>query len=94
MSIFNEKNFAKQSIKNILGDMDNKIKEFVGDADQADDITMLAFRVGNGSRKEITIDAEISKINLVTDFVNEELDLYYQVSFQTLYRAYLKPFLN
>jgi len=76
LSVFDEKNFAKQSIKNILEDMDVKIKEFAGEAEQADDITMLAFRVGNRTTKEITIDAEISKINLVTDFVNEQLELY------------------
>lgn len=76
LNIFNEKNYARKNIKDILIDMDTRIREFAGDAEQADDITMLAFRVGNRVAKEITIDAEISKINLVTDFVNEQLELY------------------
>lgn len=55
-----------------------KVKEnmdvFVGEADQFDDITMVAFRY-NGilSEKTITVDAEVANIDNVTEFINAEL---------------------
>jgi len=75
LGIFNEKGYGKKPIKDILADMDERILEFAGEAEQADDITMLAFRVGDNS-KEITVDATVENISIITDFVNEKLDKY------------------
>ena len=45
LSTFNENNYADKSIKEILEDMERKIAEFENGAEQADDRTMIAFRI-------------------------------------------------
>lgn len=62
----------KTLCQNVKADVDR----FVGEADQFDDITMLAFNYkGETSQmKELTINATIENIEKVTDFVNAELE--------------------
>ncbi|MEG2087779.1 MAG: SpoIIE family protein phosphatase [Angelakisella sp.] len=61
-----------------LAGVKHDIDAFVGGAEQADDITMLAFRVnsvgGNSSVKTLVIDAIVENLDAVLDFVNQELE--------------------
>ena len=75
LRIFNESDYGTKEVRQILSDVDRKVFAFAGEADQADDITMLAFRVGKNQLKEISVDATVDNISVVTDFVNKELDL-------------------
>lgn len=64
----------EQLINNVLED----INAFVGEAEQFDDITMLAVTYGGRKprdviMKELTVEAKIENIERVTDFVNQEL---------------------
>lgn len=64
---------SEETIKNV----NEAIKDFVLDAPQFDDITMLnlIFK-GSDSVKEITLLAVTENVEKVTDFINNELDQY------------------
>ena len=52
-----------------------EVDAFVGEAPQFDDITMVALNyIGDTQMKELTLDAVISNIDAVTEFINSELD--------------------
>ena len=60
-----------------LEDMKSAVNDFVNDAEQFDDMTMLCIRYNGVSRnymKEITVPAIREKVELVTDFINAELE--------------------
>ncbi|MFA6829312.1 MAG: SpoIIE family protein phosphatase [Bacilli bacterium] len=48
------------------------VKEFTGEAEQSDDITIIALAM-NGVSKNITVKAEIENFDQVSDFLEEEL---------------------
>ena len=52
-----------------------KVEEYAGEAEQFDDITMLALRyLGKGELpKEITVDAELDRLEDITEFINTEM---------------------
>ena len=62
----------------VKADVDN----FAGEAAQFDDITMLCLKYkgdseqGEAYMKELTIEATVENIAVVTDFVNEQLEIY------------------
>ena len=61
----------------LLACVKSEINEFVGEAPQFDDITMMALQYfGGGKMKELTIDATVESIDKVTDFVNEQLEAF------------------
>ena len=65
------------SVTEILGNVKRSIDEFVGDAPQFDDITMMAVKyIGGKNMKELTIDATVDNIEKVTEFVNAQLEEY------------------
>jgi sigma-B regulation protein RsbU (phosphoserine phosphatase) len=52
-----------------------EIDAFARNAEQADDITMLALRyMGNAEWKELKIEATLENLNMVLDFVHDELE--------------------
>ena len=58
----------------LLEGVKKDIDEFVGEAPQFDDITMLALHYnGGGQMNEITIEATIDNVPLVTEFVDRKL---------------------
>ena len=70
------------SPKELILTIKQEINSFAGGAEQADDITMLALGVNHYSlpdnlakltMEELTIEANVSKINDLIDFVNSEL---------------------
>ena len=63
------------SVRELLTHMKEKIDAFVQDAPQFDDITMLALQYNGGSMmEELTIEATISNIPVVTEFVDRKLE--------------------
>ncbi|MBR2552095.1 MAG: SpoIIE family protein phosphatase [Erysipelotrichaceae bacterium] len=61
--------------RKIISSVADAVSVFVGDADQFDDITMLAFRYnGATNMKEITVEAKIDNVGPVTDFIDEQLE--------------------
>ena len=63
------------SVEELLANVKNDINEFVGEAPQFDDITMLALRYNGGDKmNEMTIEALIDNIPAVTAFVDEKLE--------------------
>ncbi len=67
------------SPQEILEAVKEDIDRFCGEAEQFDDITMLALEYkerfdDGGPKKEITVEADIEKIPEVTEFVNRELE--------------------
>ncbi len=63
------------SVKELLKHVKYRIDEFVQDAPQFDDITMLALQYNGGSKmEELTIEATIDNIPFVTQFVDEKLE--------------------
>lgn len=50
------------------------VDEFVGEAEQFDDITMLCLKINDESVKEITVEAQEKNVEIVTKFVNEQLE--------------------
>ncbi|MDO5439258.1 MAG: SpoIIE family protein phosphatase [Erysipelotrichaceae bacterium] len=61
--------------RKIISNVADAVSVFVGDADQFDDITMLAFRYnGATNMKEITVEAKIDSVGPVTDFIDEQLE--------------------
>lgn len=82
-----EELYGEQRLQNMLNSRDfdsmeelckavkQDVDDFVGDAEQFDDITMLAFKYNGDSTPQMHFDnASISDIPTVTDFVNEELE--------------------
>ncbi len=74
-------NVATKSPQEILNGIKADIDEFVGEAPQFDDITMLCLeykekmkKQGDNSMKELNIEATVENIEKVTDFVNEQLE--------------------
>ena len=67
-------------VKEIVGAVNGAIDEFVKDAPQFDDITMMCVHyIGKESEKveqarEMTVEATVGNIPSVTDFVNEQLE--------------------
>lgn len=61
-------------VKDICEKVKVGMDEFVGEADQFDDITMIAFRY-NGvlDEKTITVDANVTNIDKITEFIDAEL---------------------
>ena len=65
------------SLEETLKFMKNDIDNFVGDAPQFDDITMLSLKYNgrkNISMRELTIEAEVENLDNVLAFVDEELE--------------------
>ncbi len=62
--------------RTIISNMTDAVSEFVGEAAQFDDITMLAFRYNGATinMKEMTVEAKIDNVEPVTDFVDRNLD--------------------
>ncbi len=52
-----------------------ELSSFVNDASQFDDTTFLSIRYNGTYAKELTVTASVDNIPVVTDFVNEELNL-------------------
>lgn len=61
---------TRQLCKNVHNELD----EFVGDAEQFDDMTMLNLRYNGPSSDEIHVDAIVENVVKVTDFVNAKLE--------------------
>ena len=68
------------SPKGIIEKVKDGLEEYVQGADQADDITMLAFKINGDMKnmcvKELTLDATFDHLENVTNFVNEVLEEY------------------
>ena len=61
----------------LLGAVKTDIDAFVGNIPQFDDITMLCLEFKGGvTVKEKTLDATLENITAITDFVNEQLELF------------------
>ena len=60
--------------ENLLAAVRNNVKHFTQDHAQFDDLTMLCVHYRGSNMKELTIDAAVENIALVTDFVTEELE--------------------
>ncbi|MBQ1878242.1 MAG: SpoIIE family protein phosphatase, partial [Erysipelotrichaceae bacterium] len=59
----------------LLSGLKKDIDDFVGEAPQFDDITMLALRYnGGGNMNELTVEAIIDNVPAVTRFVDEKLE--------------------
>ena len=66
---------AGNSAKSVLESVDKAVAEFVGEAPQFDDLTMVCVEYnGKFEGKELTIEAKIDNLPVVTDFVNAELE--------------------
>ncbi|MBE6741712.1 MAG: hypothetical protein E7570_05335 [Ruminococcaceae bacterium] len=61
------------STQKILENVKKRVDEFVGDAPQFDDLTMLCFEYV-GSDNEIKVDATIENVEAVLDFVNKQIE--------------------
>ena len=64
-------NAKDSSPKEILDSVKNCVDEFVGEAPQFDDLTMLCFEYIGSYTNEITIDAKVENVSLAIDFVGE-----------------------
>ncbi|MBQ4426835.1 MAG: SpoIIE family protein phosphatase [Oscillospiraceae bacterium] len=63
------------SPKDVIESVDRAVAEFVGEAPQFDDLTMVCLEYnGRFDGKEFTIEAKIENLPAVTDFVNAELE--------------------
>ena len=66
--------------RDVLCAVDEALRNFVGEAPQFDDITMLCVQYngrngeGGASVKELTVPAEVENIEAVTEFVDQELE--------------------
>jgi sigma-B regulation protein RsbU (phosphoserine phosphatase) len=76
------KKYKDHHPKELLSAIKQEIENFAGDAEQADDITMVALEIDRYSKsdhmakpdmKELTVEANINKLEDVIDFVNSEL---------------------
>lgn len=66
---------ADLPLDQLLNNVSKDIDEFVGNAPQFDDITMLALRYnGGGNMNELTVEAIIDNVPAVTRFVDEKLE--------------------
>jgi sigma-B regulation protein RsbU (phosphoserine phosphatase) len=66
---------AGNTPKSVLESVDRAVAEFVGDAPQFDDLTMVCVEYnGKFEGKELTVEAKIDNVPVVTDFVNAELE--------------------
>ena len=74
-----EKTLVKNSNKSmheLLVEVQKDIDSFVGNTPQFDDITMLGLEYkGDKNMQEKTLDATIENIDVITDFINEQLEL-------------------
>ncbi len=62
-------------LEQLLSGLKKDIDDFVGEAPQFDDITMLALRYnGGGNMSELTVEAIIDNVPAVTRFVDEKLE--------------------
>ena len=68
------------NVKTLLANVRNSVTDFVRDAEQFDDLTMLGFEYlgpeasdESSAPQEITVEATIDNINVVTDFISEQL---------------------
>ena len=74
-------NNRESQLKDLLSAIKREIDAFAGEAEQADDITMLALEIGQtpeapgpeAAMKELRIEASRDRINEVMDFVTSEL---------------------
>ena len=67
---------ADCNTEELLTCVKSEIDNFVGDAPQFDDITMMAVKYcGEKKMKELTINATVENIEKVTEFVNEQLEI-------------------
>ena len=66
------------SAEDILKSMKKAVDDFTGDAPQFDDVTMLCLRYFGGSAimKELNVTAEISNLEKVIAFVDEQLEIH------------------
>jgi len=66
---------AESAPEDILATVDSEVKKFVESAEQFDDLTMLCieYKGPKPLSKEITVDAIVENLDMVQDFVNEEL---------------------
>ena len=63
------------SVNELLDHVKSEIDNFVGEAPQFDDITMMAVKYFEGGQmNELTIDATVENIGKVTEFVNKRLE--------------------
>ena len=65
------------SPQEVLENVHKSIREFVGEAPQFDDITMLSFFYSGPDKtagKELTLDATVENLDTVISFVDEELE--------------------
>lgn len=66
---------AKRSAKRVCEEVKENLNKFVQDAEQSDDITMLAFKLYNCETTNIkVVDATIENLHEIIDFVDELLD--------------------
>ncbi len=71
--VLNSRDF--DSMDDLCTAVKQDVDAFVGDAEQFDDITMLAFKYNGDLTPQMHFDnAQISDINAVTDFVTEEME--------------------
>ena len=70
---------GRKSAGDHLKDMEEKVKEFVGNAPQSDDLTMLFIHyIGSGKEYHLTMSNDIHQISLLAGFIDriaEENDL-------------------
>ncbi len=62
------------SPQEILNNVKKCVDEFVGEAPQFDDLTMLCFEYIGLENNEITIDAKVENVELAIDFVGEKTE--------------------
>ena len=61
-------------MENICLGIKSDLQDFVGQAEQSDDVTMLSFKYKGTHQKSLTVDAIISNVDVVLDFINEYLE--------------------
>ena len=66
--------FKECSPKEILGGMHKRVDEFVGEAPQFDDLTMVSFELKEKKGKELVLDAKNENLYQVMDFVDSFLE--------------------
>ena len=62
------------SPKEILENVKNRVDEFVGDAPQFDDLTMLCIEYKGMNENEIVIDAKLENVSDAIDFLSQEAE--------------------
>ena len=67
-------NTSEHTADGVLDAVKAKLDEFVGEAEQFDDITMLCFRYLGSAFKKRTVEARIEKLEEVLGFVDAELE--------------------